>query len=192
MIFATVVTSHCIMQCVLNTYCASSMFKVIVQCCCPGSDTNSEDDQTSLIRTGSTPSTRQAPGALSHSGETNSAANNSAGEDEQAILRRILQKTANDVIDVAALESQTLEPREYMERARKYNVLLSQITVPSSFRPNNASLLMDSGQQVEKLLLAPVVEPGDVAYIRQLSQDVECAFNAIQVKHIEDLVVQFN
>jgi len=40
--------------------------------------------------------------------------------DEQSALNKILQQTATNVIDVAALDSHNLEQHEYVERARQY------------------------------------------------------------------------
>ncbi|NXE85382.1 LTOR1 protein, partial [Cochlearius cochlearius] len=44
----------------------------------------------------------------------------SARTDEQAMLSSILAKTAINIIDVSAADSQGMEQHEYMDRARQY------------------------------------------------------------------------
>ncbi|CAI9586862.1 unnamed protein product [Staurois parvus] len=49
------------------------------------------------------------------------------GRDEQALLSRILARTAQNIIDVSAVESQGMEQHECMDRARQYSTRLAKL-----------------------------------------------------------------
>ncbi|ROJ25407.1 Ragulator complex protein LAMTOR1 [Anabarilius grahami] len=48
--------------------------------------------------------------------------------DEQALLTVILQRTALNIIDVSAVDSQGMEQHEYMDRARQYSTKLEVLS----------------------------------------------------------------
>ncbi|XP_010295659.1 PREDICTED: ragulator complex protein LAMTOR1, partial [Phaethon lepturus] len=52
----------------------------------------------------------------------------SARTDEQAMLSSILAKTAINIIDVSAADSQGMEQHEYMDRARQYSTRLAMLS----------------------------------------------------------------
>ncbi|XP_063118890.1 ragulator complex protein LAMTOR1 isoform X1 [Rattus norvegicus] len=52
----------------------------------------------------------------------------SARTDEQALLSSILAKTASNIIDVSAADSQGMEQHEYMDRARQYSTRLAVLS----------------------------------------------------------------
>ncbi|OCT55412.1 hypothetical protein XELAEV_18002388mg [Xenopus laevis] len=66
------------------------------------------------------PQSHSLPSNKQNGSEQNPTNNPSARTDEQAMLSRILAKTAQNIIDVSAVESQGMEQHECMDRARQY------------------------------------------------------------------------
>uniref|UniRef100_A0A5S6QXS2 Ragulator complex protein LAMTOR1 n=1 Tax=Trichuris muris TaxID=70415 RepID=A0A5S6QXS2_TRIMR len=120
---------------------------LILLCPCCNFTDNGDSDERSKLLEGQRPNsgtTHVCPPDAQQSGNVvPSAGATQATDDEQEFLNKVLQQTASEVIDVAALESQTLEPREYVERARQYNAMLSHLnfspstkfSVPLSLQP---------------------------------------------------------
>lgn len=82
--------------------------------------------------------------------------------DEQSALNRILQETATNVIDVAALDSHNLQQHEYLERMKQYNARVQQITT------NNKSKLTNKQQPC---LLQDIPVPEKILSSEPISQD---------------------
>ncbi|KAI2561611.1 LAMTOR1 isoform 8, partial [Pan troglodytes] len=72
-------------------------------------------EERKLLLDPSSPPTKALNGA-----EPNYHSLPSARTDEQALLSSILAKTASNIIDVSAADSQGMEQHEYMDRARQY------------------------------------------------------------------------
>lgn len=110
--------------------------------------------------------------------------------DEQSALNRILHHTANDVIDVSALDSHAVEQREYMDRARHYSTRIA-ITSGSTFRTRKPTLPV--GTTVPQAVLAG--EPVSFADIRLITDAAASAARAlgdVKVVHEEDMIVHFD
>ncbi|XP_009693076.1 PREDICTED: ragulator complex protein LAMTOR1, partial [Cariama cristata] len=123
----------------------------------------------------------------------------SARTDEQAMLSSILAKTAINIIDVSAADSQGMGQHEYMDRARQYSTRLAMLSnnlthwkklplLPSLTNQPHQVLASDPVpfadlQQVGSWEWPQVPLGGWVCLLRALSQ--------IRVDAKEELVVQF-
>ncbi|KAM6317126.1 ragulator complex protein LAMTOR1 [Aegotheles albertisi] len=123
-------------------------------------------------------------------GEPGCASAPPARTDEQAMLSSILAKTAINIIDVSAADSQGMEQHEYMDRARQYSTRLAMLStaLPHWKKPPPLPSLTAQPHQV----LAS--EPVPFADLQQVSRIAAYAFSAlsqIRVDAKEELVVQF-
>uniref|UniRef100_A0ACB8FFK0 Ragulator complex protein lamtor1 n=1 Tax=Sphaerodactylus townsendi TaxID=933632 RepID=A0ACB8FFK0_9SAUR len=101
--------------------------------CCYSSENeaSSEGEESKpLLQPATSPPNKSLNGT-----ESNCYSLPSARTDEQALLSSILAKTAINIIDVSAADSQGMEQHEYMDRARQYSCCLC----PYSSTPGNVS-----------------------------------------------------
>ncbi|XP_068920805.1 ragulator complex protein LAMTOR1 isoform X1 [Petaurus breviceps papuanus] len=94
--------------------------------CCYSSDNEDSDqdrEERKLLLDPSSPPTKTLNGA-----EPNYHSLPAARTDEQALLSSILAKTASNIIDVSAADSQGMEQHEYMDRARQYSTRLAVLS----------------------------------------------------------------
>ncbi|XP_070128167.1 ragulator complex protein LAMTOR1 isoform X1 [Equus przewalskii] len=94
--------------------------------CCYSSENEDSDqdrEERKLLLDPSSPPTKALNGA-----EPNYHSLPSARTDEQALLSSILAKTASNIIDVSAADSQGMEQHEYMDRARQYSTRLAVLS----------------------------------------------------------------
>ncbi|XP_051825068.1 ragulator complex protein LAMTOR1-like [Antechinus flavipes] len=90
-------------------------------CCCSCEEDDVSDPEEECARLLEPPS--EPDGA--------SISNSLNDQDEEAILKSILAKTASSIIDVAAAQSQRLGPHECLDRARLYHNRLAKLNRPS-------------------------------------------------------------
>ncbi|CAH0387251.1 unnamed protein product [Bemisia tabaci] len=109
--------------------------------------------------------------------------------DEQSALNRILQETATNVIDVAALGSHNLEQHEYLERTNYYTAKLSTLA-KWSFLKNPPSLLVDIPVP-EKVLSASPISSLDLDLMNIAVEKAVNALLDLKLEPGEDLVVPF-
>ncbi|XP_033646992.1 ragulator complex protein LAMTOR1-like [Asterias rubens] len=111
--------------------------------------------------------------------------------DEQSELNRILHKAANDVIDVSAIDSHTMEQHEYLDRARTYSSRVA-VVVTGTKKSSSSLLVLPHGVSVPYTVLADEpVSLADINLITVASENASKAVSGVKVKHREDLVVQF-
>lgn len=114
--------------------------------------------------------------------------------DQISALNRILQETANNVIDVAALGAHNLEQHEYVERMKHYTQKLQTVAAVSHkwVQPRaNPCLLVDIPAP-DSLLAAAPISPSDYVLIKSTAEKATLALDDLKVEHKEDLVVPFN
>lgn len=109
--------------------------------------------------------------------------------DEQSALNRILQETATNVIDVAALDSHNLEQHEYLDRVKHYTQKLQSM---SRWTPPRRPLcLLVDIPAPEKLLASEPLTQQDMNLITTTVEEANAALAELRVEHKEDLVVPF-
>ncbi|XP_069496402.1 ragulator complex protein LAMTOR1 [Ambystoma mexicanum] len=110
--------------------------------------------------------------------------------DEQAMLSSILAKTALNIIDVSAADSQGMEQHEYMDRARQYStrlaVLSNTLTIWKKLPP-----LPSLTNQPHQVLASDQVLFADIQQVSKIAAYAFSALSQIRVDAKEDLVVQF-
>ncbi|XP_054756019.1 ragulator complex protein LAMTOR1-like [Lytechinus pictus] len=111
--------------------------------------------------------------------------------DQQSELNKVLQRAVTNVIDVSAIDSQALEQHEYMDRARTYSSRVA-VVVTGPKKPLSSFLRLPMGVSMPYSVLSE--EPVSVDDINLITKTAANAWKAsqdIQVKHKENLVVQF-
>ncbi|XP_058067130.1 uncharacterized protein LOC131216612 [Anopheles bellator] len=113
-------------------------------------------------------------------------------KDEQSALEKILQETTENIIDVAALDTQKLEASEYNDRIRIYTQRLQQQwnNVNHPNQGENGSLLRDIPNP-ELVLASLPITTEDMSMIQSMVQKANVAVSEISVVHTENLVVPF-
>ncbi|XP_046892345.1 ragulator complex protein LAMTOR1 [Hypomesus transpacificus] len=113
----------------------------------------------------------------------------SARTDEQALLTSILHKTALNIIDVSAADSQGMEQHEYMDKARQYSTKLAVFN--SSLSQKKPQLFPSLTSQPHQVLASDLVPYSDVEQVSKIAAYAFSAISQIKVDAKEDLVVQF-
>ncbi|CAH1777414.1 unnamed protein product [Owenia fusiformis] len=110
--------------------------------------------------------------------------------DEQSALSRILNQTANNVIDVAAMDSHAIEQHEYMDRARQYGARVANIC-NNSQKLRHGPRLPNGIAAPHVVLAARPVSQQDIQLITNAAELASKTLPEVKVKHKEDLVVHF-
>lgn len=76
--------------------------------------------------------------------------------DEQNALSQIVQETANNLIDVASMDTHNLDPQEYSDRVKLYSNRLSQMWNNIEHGNSESCLLQDISNPEEQLSSLPV------------------------------------
>lgn len=113
----------------------------------------------------------------------------SARTDEQALLTSILTKTAQNIIDVSATDSQGMEQHEYMDKARQYSTKLAVLS--NTLPQKKAHFLPSLTSQPHQVLASDLVPYSDVQQVSKIAAYAYSAISQIKVDAKEELVVQF-
>ncbi|KAJ8412605.1 hypothetical protein AAFF_G00129410 [Aldrovandia affinis] len=113
----------------------------------------------------------------------------SCSTDEQALLSSILTKTALNIIDVSASDSQGMEQHEYMDKTRQYSTRLS--VVGDGLSQKRPAALPSLTSQPHQVLACDLVSHLDLQQVSKIAAYAHSAISQIKVDAKEDLVVQF-
>lgn len=113
-------------------------------------------------------------------------------KDDVSALNKIIQDTAANVIDVAAMDIHNIEPHEYNDRVKIYSQRLAQQwnTVQHPNHVHHVGLLKDIANP-ESVLTSVPLPLADLSMIRDMVQQANVAVDEIKVNHTENLVVPF-
>uniref|UniRef100_A0A6B2EEY6 Ragulator complex protein LAMTOR1 n=1 Tax=Phlebotomus kandelakii TaxID=1109342 RepID=A0A6B2EEY6_9DIPT len=112
-------------------------------------------------------------------------------KDEQTALSRIVQETASNIIDVAAMDMHNLEPQEYSDRVKLYSHRLAQQWSNVNHPRTGPRGLLQDIPNPEEILSATPISVADLQMMRSTAQMVNAAVTDIQVEHTEELIVPF-
>ncbi|XP_033742812.1 ragulator complex protein LAMTOR1-like [Pecten maximus] len=162
--------------------------------CCFSSDEekdylNSDANETSRLL-GDPVSNNSTPQTQIGDGYNSIAPQQSQKGDEQSALERILHNTARNVIDVGAIDGQTVENQEYHDRSQQYSGRLN-MKLGTSGRGRSYRMLSNCTATPQVTLSQPPVSIGDVQLITSVAERLSKAVKEVKVEHKEDLVVPF-
>jgi len=141
---------------------------------------------------------QRTPSNLQINGRTSNPAR-SAQDEEDAMLRRILENTQQNIIDVSNMDGSPMTGGDYIERQGRYDesikhhdlkVRKRSSTASHDYTRNNVYLLEDAGNRVADLLSRPQMPQRTIIDARLCAVSVNRAvMEGIRVTHREDLVV---
>ncbi|XP_066931687.1 ragulator complex protein LAMTOR1-like [Clytia hemisphaerica] len=108
--------------------------------------------------------------------------------DEQSQLSRILHKTAQNIIDVSAIEPHSMERSEYMDKMRHY----IEKTTNSDFNFSKQKQLNQVTHAPLNILLAPNISASDIKLITEASHNVSGALSQAKITCSDSLVENFD
>ncbi|KAK1786092.1 hypothetical protein P4O66_017829 [Electrophorus voltai] len=155
--------------------------------CCYSSETESshgDGDEHKPLITHPNPESKPLNGT-----ERSPASLSSARTDEQALLSSILIKTAMNIIDVSAADSQGMEQHEYMDKARQYSTKLAVLS--TTLCQKKPAPLPTLTSQPHQVLASDLVPYADVQQVCKIAAYAYSAISQIKVDVKEELVVQF-
>ncbi|XP_028405629.1 ragulator complex protein LAMTOR1-like [Dendronephthya gigantea] len=159
--------------------------------CCFSNDevngqTNKDNERTPLIKDGTGAPQTTYPQAISDGPTEKSGSFNQS--DQQSMLSRILNQTANNVIDVTTVEPHSLEKGEFMERTKQYQHYDNTGSSSSRIPPDN---LPPGTAAPQVVLAAEPVSKQDINLVKNFSEQNSSALRNFEVSGGEPFVVQF-
>lgn len=145
------------------------------------------NERTPLMGDGNAQSQSSYPQTISDGTRETSGSFNKS--DQQSMLSRILNQTANNVIDVTTVEPHSLEKGEFIERAKQYQNYGNNTGNSSSRIPQGALPPGTAAPQI--VLTAEPVSVHDLNLIKEFSEETSSALKNFEVRGGEPFVVQF-
>ncbi|KAI8048726.1 hypothetical protein BDF22DRAFT_260460 [Syncephalis plumigaleata] len=112
---------------------------------------------------------------------------------EQETLRRIVERTAENLIDVTGSGMERLPQADFAERTDEYQGAVGQMRELDDASQKLLALPQGSSAIVNPLVLfnasTPVIKPAQLAKMQQWSEQVEQAIKNIHVDHTGEMVV---
>jgi len=108
--------------------------------------------------------------------------------DEQSQLSRILHKTAQNIIDVSAIEPHSMERSEYMDKMRHY----IEKTTSGDYNLSKPKQLAPVTHAPLNILLAPNISASDIHLITEASQNISSALSQAKITCSGNLVENFD
>uniref|UniRef100_U5EWX5 Ragulator complex protein LAMTOR1 n=1 Tax=Corethrella appendiculata TaxID=1370023 RepID=U5EWX5_9DIPT len=112
-------------------------------------------------------------------------------KDEQTALNKIIQDTATNIIDVAAMDSSHLQPQEYNDRVKLYSNRLAQQWNSINHPTTGPIGLLKDIPNPETILSSSPISNEDLIMMRSVVQMAHTALSEIKIEHTDELVVPF-
>ncbi|KAI1903160.1 hypothetical protein AGOR_G00024350 [Albula goreensis] len=153
--------------------------------CCYSSETGStEQEEVTKLLPDPNPDSKTNNGM-----DQNTSSPPSYQTDEQALLSSILTKTALNIIDVSASDSQGMEQHEYMDKTRQYSTRLAMFG--EGLSQKKPAILPTLTSQPHQVLASDLISHQDLQQVSKIAAYAHSAISQIKVDAKEDLVVQF-
>ncbi|BES89809.1 Late endosomal lysosomal adaptor, MAPK and MTOR activator 1 [Nesidiocoris tenuis] len=164
-----------------------------LSCCCGEStDTSGEADERTTLLTDPVASSGSLQWAPSDESTMQYAGSLPKRPDEQSAITKILHETATNVIDVAALRPNCMEPNEYLEKKNFYKTRLSSfLNSPWPAPGTPRKYILRDIPDPERVLSSEPVSKNNYIMMMRLAPRVTEAVRSISVNHKEDLIVPF-
>ncbi|XP_046853519.1 ragulator complex protein LAMTOR1-like [Xenia sp. Carnegie-2017] len=145
------------------------------------------NERTPLLNDGTMTSQSSYPQTISDGTKETSGSLNKS--DQQSMLSRILNQTANNVIDVTTVEPHSLEKGEFLERAKQYQQYSNSSSIITSSTPQGSLPPGTAAPQV--VLSSEPVSRDDINLVKDFSEQIASALKNFEVSGGEPFVVQF-
>ncbi|KRX68015.1 Transcription factor -like protein [Trichinella sp. T9] len=113
-------------------------------------------------------------------------------EDDESTMTKIVLQTKRDVIDIGALDAETIETREHIDRARRYNLTLSHLSGSPPFHQMSSSMILGAVTSVEMALTHPPLSEQTLLRYHRIAGDLMTAFSDMKIEPVENVYVSFN
>ncbi|KRZ72949.1 Transcription factor -like protein [Trichinella papuae] len=112
-------------------------------------------------------------------------------ENDESTISKIVLQTKRDVIDIGALDAETIETREHLDRARRYNLTLSHLSGSPPFHQMSSSMILGAVTSVEMALTHPPLSEQALLRYHRIAGDLMTAFSEMKIEPVENVYVSF-
>ncbi|KRZ12977.1 Transcription factor E2F4, partial [Trichinella zimbabwensis] len=90
------------------------------------------------------------------------------------------------------LDAETIETREHLDRARRYNLTLSHLSGSPPFHQMSSSMILGAVTSVEMALTHPPLSEQALLRYHRIAGDLMTAFSEMKIEPVENVYVSFN